>query len=99
LNVGGVPHTLQVTVTRTVLAIDPNPTFSTMTYVFSANSNGTGSTIQATPSWTVNIFAPSVTIGLSVDKPSAPVGSTVTYTVTITNTSTANSPNLNFNVL
>ncbi len=91
-------ETLQVTVTRIVQLTDPNPTVSTTTYGFSANQNGTGATTTAAPSWTVNLFSPHILIGLSVDKTSATVGTTLTYTVTVTNNSSFNSPNLVFNV-
>jgi len=85
---------LDVIVTRTVQATDPNPTVGTRTYIFSANADGTGATVQGVSRWNVSIFQPSVTIGLTVDKPSAAVGDKVTYTATIANTSSRNSPNL-----
>jgi uncharacterized repeat protein (TIGR01451 family) len=97
---------LQVNVTRIVQASDvPNPfppggfaMGSTTTYVFNATQagaiNNTGTTISAPTTWTVGIFKPSITIGLKVDKTSAFVGNTLTYTVTVSNTSSTNSPNL-----
>src|SRR5262249_58722934 len=85
-----VGETLQVIVTRIVQATDPNPTVSTTTYTLSAS----GATIQAAATWTVNVFKPSITIGLGVNTTSAKVGDTLTYTVTVHNTSTTNSPDL-----
>jgi uncharacterized repeat protein (TIGR01451 family) len=87
---------LKVIETRTVQSTDPNPTVDNVTYTFNSNSSLTGQTFQVVSTDSVSLFHPSVTIGLSVDKPSASAGSTVTYTVTITNTSSANSPNLVF---
>ena len=99
--------TLDVLVTRTVLSTDPDPSIFVSTFGFNSVQNPTaqnpGTPISVSASDTVNLFKPSVTIGLAVDKTSAPVGSTVTYTVTITNTSTSHSlpqsliPHLVFN--
>jgi probable HAF family extracellular repeat protein len=85
---------LDVIVTRIVQATDPNPTFGTTICVFSANSDGTGTTVQGQPEWLVSIFRPSIMIGLSVDKTTANLGTRLTCTVTIRNTSTFNSPSL-----
>jgi uncharacterized repeat protein (TIGR01451 family) len=90
--------TLTVTGTRTVLATDPDPTTGSTTYVFNATQAGavasTGQTLSQSPSWTVNLFQPSVAVTLSVDKSVAHLGDTVTYTGTISDTSSSDSPDL-----
>ena len=88
-------ETLDVLLVRTVQATDPFPvSFFFSTFGFNSVQNGSGTAISTTAQNGVTIFRPSVKIGLSVDKTTASVGTTLTYTVTVSNTSTTISPNL-----
>jgi uncharacterized repeat protein (TIGR01451 family) len=66
-------------------------------YVNTANVlctvDGYGNKLEASDSWTVNLFQPSVTINKTGDELSK-VGDPVDYVITVTNTSSDDSPNL-----
>lgn len=92
-----VGATLTVKETRIVQASDPDPTNVNVTYTFNALANGSSPvnlTVVATDQ--VNLFQPHVTETLSVDKATANLGDTLTYTVGILNDSSSDSPNLVF---
>src|SRR5262249_36848121 len=89
------PNTsLDVFVTRTVQAGDPDPTTSTVTFVGTDDLAGTADPISTTTTTSVNLFQPSATLSETASPSAGVVGTPITYTFTVSNTSSADSPNL-----
>ncbi len=74
-----------------VMPAAPDPYVNTASVACTVD--GFGNPLNASDSWTVNLFQPSVTIDKTGDDLSK-VGDPVDYTITVTNTSSADSPNL-----
>ena len=77
------------TLTRTVLAGDPDPLLNTVTAIYSSGA----SSDTATASDSTNLFQPAVTLVKTGNLSTANPGQTVNYTITAANTGSADSPN------
>jgi uncharacterized repeat protein (TIGR01451 family) len=75
-----------------VQAGDPDPLVNTATVTVSPE--GFPNVLEASDSWTVSLFEPSITLDKTADTEISKAGDTVNYTITVTNTSSADSPNL-----
>src|SRR5262249_43213274 len=85
---------LDIFVTRTVQANDPDATNSTVTWVGTDDLAGTTDPISTTAPNSVNLFQPSVTLKETTSASAGVVGTPITYTYLVTNTSSADSPSL-----
>src|SRR5262249_46787939 len=84
-----------ILVTRTVQAGDPDPTTSTVTFVYNSKADFSGASATTSASDSVNLFQPSASMTLTASPTTAQhFGDVITYTYTVTNTSSADSPNL-----
>ncbi len=88
-----VGTTCGFSVSRTVLASDPDPLPNTVTVQYSGTLPSGATTVSDTDSHSVNLFQPSVTIDKTGDTLSK-VGDSVSYKITVDNTSSADSPDL-----
>jgi hypothetical protein len=88
-------QSITIYVTRTVQTTDPDPTVSTVSWVFNDNADFSGSPITTTATNTVNLFQPSATLTVTANPTTAlHLGDLITYTYTVNNTSSSDSPNL-----
>jgi hypothetical protein len=88
-------QSVTIYVTRTVQATDPDPTVSTVTWVYNDRSDFSGSPITTTATNTVNLFQPSATLTVTANPTTAlHLGDVITYTYAVNNTSSSDSPNL-----
>ena len=78
------------TLTRTVLAGDPDPLVNTVTATYS----GAGASATASASATTNLFQPAVDVTKNCAPDPNQVGGVSTCTIVVTNGSSADSPNL-----
>jgi uncharacterized repeat protein (TIGR01451 family) len=89
---------LNVAVTRTVQASDPDPTISFTTFVGNDEPDFSDTPISTTtpsPGNVVNLFQPSASLTVTASPTTATaLGQVITYTYTVTNTSSSDSPNL-----
>jgi uncharacterized repeat protein (TIGR01451 family) len=88
---------LDIFVTRTVQATDPDPTNSTVTFVGTDDLAGQSDAITASAANSVNLFQPSATLTEVASPTAGVVGTPITYTFTVSNTSSTDSPNLVLN--
>jgi uncharacterized repeat protein (TIGR01451 family) len=88
-------QSVTIFVTRTVQAGDPDPTNSTVTFVYNTKADFSGVQATTNASDSVNLFQPSATLTETANPTTATsLGTPITYTFTVTNTSSADSPNL-----
>jgi hypothetical protein len=78
------------TLTRTVLAGDPDPLVNTVTAIYS----GAGASATASASATTNLFQPAVDVTKTCGPDPIQVGQAELCAIVVTNTSSADSPNL-----